>query len=59
MLRGPSNGTVVGCDGNFPPQNCWSSQHQMPQPLANLDARVPSQKMQYFPNNTSSTPQQQ
>lgn len=26
----------------------WSQQHQMPQPLANLEGRVPIQKMQYF-----------
>lgn len=35
-----------GQGGEF--SSMWPTQHQMPQPLANLDARVPVQKMQYF-----------
>lgn len=35
--------------------NCWPAQHQMPQPLTNLDSRVPVQKMQYFPNPANGT----
>lgn len=36
--------------------NMWPPQHQMPQPLTNLDARIPVQKMQYFGPNGAQKP---
>uniref|UniRef100_A0A915DBF5 Uncharacterized protein n=1 Tax=Ditylenchus dipsaci TaxID=166011 RepID=A0A915DBF5_9BILA len=41
-----------------PESNYWPGQQHMPQPLANLDSRVPVQKMQYFPNSQMGQPQQ-
>uniref|UniRef100_A0A1I8A7G1 PUM-HD domain-containing protein n=1 Tax=Steinernema glaseri TaxID=37863 RepID=A0A1I8A7G1_9BILA len=58
QFNGGGPGAPMGPPQMPPPNDMYNWQHVgFPQPLTNLDSRVPSQKVQYFPPNGQMPPQ--